>query len=47
MKNWVRIKEIFDRGFTEMYLDLYDHGTGFVIKGTSYHYNANFRKEPL
>ena len=40
MKNWSRIKEAYNGGFTEMYLDLYKCESGFVIKGSSYHYNA-------
>ena len=44
MKNWVRITEAYDGSFTEMYLDLYKIETGFVIKGTSYHYNADAEK---
>ena len=44
MKNWVRIMEAYDGSFTEMYLDLYNIETGFVIKGTSYHYNAGAEK---
>lgn len=40
MRNWSRIKEVYDGAFSEMYLDLYYCETGFVIKGTSYHYNA-------
>ena len=27
-----------------MYLDLYCYDTGFMIKGTSYHYNAGIEK---
>ena len=44
MKNWSRIKESYDGGFAEMYLDLYKFEYGFVIKGTSYHYNAGAEK---
>lgn len=44
MKNWVRIKEVYDGGFVEQYLDLYKSGAGFLIKGTSYHYNAGAEK---
>lgn len=44
MKDWVRITESYDGSFTEMYLDLYKFETGFVIKGTSYHYNAGAEK---
>ena len=36
MKNWSRIKESYDGGFAEMYLDLYKFEYGFVIKGISY-----------
>ena len=35
MKNWSRIKESYDGGFAEMYLDLYKFKYDFVIKGTS------------
>ena len=45
MRNWTRIKEVYDGGFTEMYLDLYNCETGFVIKGISYHYNAGAEKK--
>ena len=44
MKNWTRIAESYDGGFTEIYLDLYKLNTGFVIKGSSYHYNAGAEK---
>lgn len=44
MRNWSRIKEVYDGAFSEMYLDLYYCETGFVIKGTSYHYNAGMEK---
>ena len=44
MKNWTRIAEPYDGGFTEIYLDLYKLNTGFVIKGSSYHYNAGAEK---
>ena len=44
MKNWTRIKETYDGGFTEMYLDLYKCESGFVLKGTAYHYNAGAEK---
>lgn len=40
MKKWTRIKEQYDGGFAEMYLDLYQYQGTFVIKGTSYHDNA-------
>ena len=44
MKNWSRIKESYDDGFTEMYLDLYKIESEFVLKGTSFHYNAGAEK---
>ena len=44
MKNWSRIKESYDGGFTEMYLDLYKIESEFVLKGTSFHYNAGAEK---
>ena len=47
MKNWTRIAESYDGGFTEMYLDLYKCNTGLVIKGTSYHYNAGAEKKAV
>ena len=43
-ENWSRIKESYDGGFTEMYLDLYKIESEFVLKGTSFHYNAGAEK---
>lgn len=44
MTNWTRIVENYDGAFTESYLDLYKDNTGFVIQGTSWHYNAAVEK---
>ena len=44
-KNWARITEGYDEGFTEVYLDLYKTGGSFVIRGTAYNYNAGMEKK--